>query len=467
MANKTLSKVRQFIAKHDLLTPDDLWLVALSGGADSVCLLLILRQLGYSVEAIHCNFHLRGEESIRDEQFCMQLCQREGIKLHLSHFDTREYASVHHVSIEMAARQLRYRYFAQLCNDLGAASVCVAHHQEDSVETILINLVRGTGVKGLTGIKPKNAFIVRPLLCLTRSEIEKYLSSLHQDFVTDSTNLVDDVVRNKIRLQVIPLLKEINPSFNDSMMKTAERLIELENVGQHAVQLFRETHVSNTGDTIRISKDALLQTPSPAYILFELLRGKGFTSSQFDSMLAALSQPSGRHFTSATHRLLVDRQYLILEPFEQQGSAISCSSSQVGRICNPSTFPAMKLPEPGLYIIDDKTSLRLENRPVNAFDTVISPPHVAMLDADKVQWPLLLRRVKTGDRFQPLGMKGTKLLSRFMIDSKITLFDKQRQLVLADAQDQILWVLNLRPDHRFRITSQTQQVLLLTLNKNE
>ena len=213
-------RIEKYIERFSLMEKDALYLVALSGGADSVSLLLVLKKLGYRVEACHCNFHLRGEESIRDEKFCEQLCISENIPFHHIHFDTKSYSELHHVSIEMAARNLRYSYFESLRKDLNADAICVAHHQEDSVETVLINLIRGTGVKGLRGILPKNGNIIRPLLCVNRSEIEGYLAALNQGFVIDRTNLIDDVVRNKIRLNIIPLLEQINPRVKDNILKT-------------------------------------------------------------------------------------------------------------------------------------------------------------------------------------------------------------------------------------------------------
>ena len=206
------SKVEAYINKHKLLETSNLYLAALSGGADSVALLLLLKEGGFNVHAAHCNFRLRGAESDRDEAFCVELCRQQGVELHRAHFDTREYAAVHKVSIEMAARELRYRWFSQLREDIGASGVCVAHHRDDSVETVLLNLVRGTGLRGLTGIQPRNGDVLRPLLCVSRAEIEQYLTDRGQGYVTDSTNLEADVMRNKIRLQLIPLLKTLNPS---------------------------------------------------------------------------------------------------------------------------------------------------------------------------------------------------------------------------------------------------------------
>lgn len=221
--NNFVASVSSFANIHHLFAKEGVYLVALSGGADSVALLLALLDMGVRVEAVHCNFHLRGEESDRDEQFCKDLCSKYNVELHLVHFDTCEYAALHHVSIEMAARDLRYAYFERLRSDMGAEAICVAHHRDDSVETVLLNLVRGTGLRGLRGIQPKNGNIVRPLLCVSRDDIECFLDSIGQDYVTDSTNLHDDVKRNKIRLDVLPLLETLNPDVRQSIFRTSLR----------------------------------------------------------------------------------------------------------------------------------------------------------------------------------------------------------------------------------------------------
>ena len=216
-----IKKTAGFIHHHQLMEHTGKYIVALSGGADSVALTLLLQQLGYDIEAAHCNFHLRGEESMRDEHFCQALCQQRHIPLHITHFDTVTFAQLHKISIEMAARKLRYAYFNSLMNDLHATGICVGHHQDDSVETLIINLLRGTGIHGLTGIAPKNGHIIRPLLGVTHNEILAELDAMQQDYVTDSSNLCDDVVRNKIRLHVLPLLQTINPSAKACIAKTA------------------------------------------------------------------------------------------------------------------------------------------------------------------------------------------------------------------------------------------------------
>ena len=219
-----MQKVVQYIERHKLFSPDDKILVALSGGADSVALLRLLLSLGYTCEAAHCNFHLRGAESDRDEHFVRQLCLEHRVTLHTVHFNTEQEAKERHISIEMAARELRYAWFEKTREACSAAVIAVAHHQDDSVETLLLNLIRGTGINGLRGIRPRNGHIVRPLLCLDRKEIVGYLESIGQAYVTDSTNLQDEYTRNKIRLNLLPMMQEINPSVKESILKTAEHL---------------------------------------------------------------------------------------------------------------------------------------------------------------------------------------------------------------------------------------------------
>ena len=426
-----LNKITAFIERHHLLSHDaGKYLVALSGGADSVALLLVLKQLGYDVEAAHCNFRLRGEESDRDEQFVRSLCEQLQVKLHLIHFDTKTYADIHQVSIEMAARELRYRYFEQLRQDIGAQDVCVAHHQDDAVETLLMNLIRGTGIHGLTGIRPRNGHIVRPLLCVTRAEIVRFLDSLHQPYVTDSTNLVPDVVRNKIRLEVLPLLQQINPAATENIARTARWMAETEKVYNDAITL----HPSP------FTLHQILSQPSPECFLFELLTPHGFTSSQVEQVFDALKGPSGRVFQSPTHELLIDRDQLIIEERHE-------------------SFAPMRIPESGLYRLPDGRQFRAETSDEVA---VSRDPHCATLDASKVRFPLTLRTVQTGDRFQPYGMKGTRLVSDYLTDRKRTLFEKRRQLVVTDAQGEILWLVGERVAHCYAVTDATRSILRLS-----
>lgn len=322
-------RVSEYIRKHSLLQPEGHYLVALSGGADSVCLLLLLKQLDYSVEAIHCNFHLRGEESDRDESFCRHLCDEQQIKLRLVHFDTQAFAQLHKVSIEMAARQLRYRHFAQLCCDLQFQGVCVAHHQDDVAETVLMNLIRGTGIKGLSGIKPLQIMsfplnnqddstfqlpIIRPMLCVSRDEITDFLTQMGQTYVTDSTNLIPDVQRNKIRLQVLPLLREINPSVSRNIVETAENLAFadeylVERVEQDLFGMYDEITLMAAPNTLSIPVSRV----NSEYLLYRMLNPYGFTSAQIKQIYSRLDAPTGTEYYSDTHILVFDRGRLLIE----------------------------------------------------------------------------------------------------------------------------------------------------------
>ena len=419
------SKVERYINKHKLLNPNELYIVALSGGADSVALLLLLKSAGFNVHAAHCNFHLRGDESDRDEAFCVELCQQLGVELHRAHFDTREYAELHKVSIEMAARELRYKWFEQLRQDIGAAGICVAHHRDDSVETVLLNLVRGTGLRGLTGIQPRNGSILRPLLCVSRAEIEAFLAEKGQKYVTDSTNLEADVQRNVVRLEVFPLLRKLNPAVAENIQRTTENLAEAQQVLNVAIASINSSNILNLSD--------LEKYGSSEYLVFEWLKKYGFNGDQVRQILDA---ETGKVVSSAMgYDVLKDRGRLIVEPALQ-------------------SFKPMRIPEEGTYILDEKTRFSVRKKSVY----VSKDPHIATLDTATVQFPLTIRRVEEGDWMQPYGMKGKKLLSDLMTDLKMTVFEKRRQLVVVDNQGVIVWLVGLRTDQRVAVTDQTNEV---------
>lgn len=434
-----LSKVADFIEKHDLLSKEDLHIVAVSGGADSVALLLVLKQLGYRVEAAHCNFQLRSDESNRDEMFVQNLCKENDVPLHIIHFDTKFYAETHQVSIEMAARGLRYRYFEQLRQDIGAADISVAHHRDDAVETLLMNLLRGTGIHGLTGIRPHNGHIVRPLLGVNRKEIEEFLDSIGQSYVTDSTNLVDDVVRNKLRLNVLPQMKMINPKAANGIYRTAQRMAEAEKVFDAAIQSAKK-RVSMSDGSIEIS--ALKQEPSPEYLLFEMLTPLGFSPDSIEQIATCLDGPTGRYFSSETHELVFDRGRLIIQ--ERQ-----------------TTQSDLRIPEPGTYIYGQQR-LRIEQQ---EGAQISKDAAVATLDAALVAFPLILRPVCEGDRFVPFGMTESRLVSDYLTDIKVNLLDKRRQLVVCDAKEAIVWLVGRRTDNRFRISNDTKTTLRIVIDR--
>ncbi len=432
------NKVKHYICRHHLLDKDGRYLVALSGGADSVALLSLLHELGYQIEACHCNFHLRGEESNRDEAFCVTLCQQLDIPLHRIHFDTKEYAALHKESIEMAARNLRYRYFEQLRLDLDADGICVAHHKDDSVETVLINLIRGTGLKGLRGILPVNGNIIRPLLCVGRNDILHYLQDRQQTYVTDSSNLVDDVVRNKIRLHVLPMLKEINPAVTDNISNTTAYLQEADKM----LDAFMENalQVSHDGNKTFIKKADILESESPEYALFYSLSPFGFSGNSIQEILASIDIP-GKLWQSPTHQLVIDREFIIVRPMQTMEKK------------------DLKIPMTGTYRWTEETKIAVKTYPK---EEGFSPSREKMkvtLSAENVTFPLRLRHVRQGDRFHPFGMKGSKLVSDYLTDRKVNLFEKEEKMVVEDAKGNIIWLVGERTSDICKITQNTQMIL--------
>ena len=456
--DKILQQVAGFIARNQLLAADNKYIGALSGGADSVALLLIMKALGYDVEAAHCNFHLRGKESERDENFCVSLCESLGIILHRIHFDTLTYAQLHKVSIEMAARDLRYSYFEQLRRDINADAICVAHHKDDNVETILLNLVRGTGMNGLTGISPRNGFILRPLLCIGREDILEYLDAENQDYVTDSSNLVDDVQRNKIRLNVLPLLENVNPAVKDNILTMARWIAEASTIVEASLDEAKAKAVSSLNvaaknrdakpklnDSFCVDISKVEEYPSAEYLLWNILSDYGFNSSQVALVAENLHATTGTSWLSSSHELTLDRGRLILTPLDKEE----------GR--------QMRIPEAGTYVYTELCRLKIEQKEINENYTISRSSDKVCLDAQKVKFPLMIRRVARGDRFVPFGMKGSKLVSDFLTDQKVALPLKRRQLVVADAGGNILWVVGKRLDGRFAVSPCSKSVVEISL----
>lgn len=424
--------VKTFIEDKALFFPNQKVLVALSGGADSVALLRILSSMGYACEAAHCNFLLRGEESDRDEEFVRRLCEEQQIPLHVIRFDTVTYAQTHRLSIEMAARELRYHWFEQLRKEIGADVIALAHHRDDSVETVLLNLIRGTGINGLRGIPAKNGYIVRPLLNVSRTEILEYLKRLEQEYVTDSTNLENKFVRNKIRLEVLPLLREINPSVSEKIAETANHLSESAVVCRLAMQeAVRRTLVKDEPEEKIMDIPLLWQEVSPSSVLFEFLSPLGFNTAQIKEICDGLHSQSGKLFLSEKWKVLRDRTQLVALKKE---------------------YPSIE-PQLVVKIVDKDSSF-----------CITSDKEIAYLDADKLHLPLKVRRWERGDKFIPFGMTGKKKVSDYLTDRKFSLFRKEGQYVACSGED-IVWLIGERIDHRFRITDQTRRVLILRLSE--
>lgn len=430
-----LNKVARFIESNSLLRRDALYIVALSGGADSTALLRLLLALGYHVEAAHCNFHLRGPESMRDEQFCQELCHRLGIGFHLVHFDTLSYARLHKLSIETAARQLRYKWFHQLRQDISADDICVAHHKDDNVETVLMNIIRGTGLNGLCGIRPRNGHIVRPLLAVSRDEIIGYLNSIGQNYVVDSSNLVDDATRNKIRLKVLPYLKTINSSVSDNINQLSLRMTEVEKVVKSSI-------------TPTANLTAIRSSASPELMVFSLLAPLGFNQKQIADVAShAVSGSTGQTWRSAHYEICLGHSEI--EIFHRDSGSRKLH---------------LVIPEPGVYVVDEKRKLAVSTSEWNGSEAIPRSPNQAVIDAEKVSFPLLLRTPMAGDRFQPFGMKGSRLVSDFLTDRHLSSLARQRQLLLTDAHG-IVWVAGQRIDERVKVTADTTRIIRVKIRQ--
>lgn len=446
MSNSLIDKVRSFINKENLLIHDKTYIVALSGGADSIALSLLLREFGYSFQAAHCNFHLRGEESDRDEQFVKSFAQKNDIPLHIIHFDTKKYASIHHFSIETAARYLRYNYFEDLRKGIDAEGIVVGHHKDDNVETVLMNLVRGTGLNGMQGILPINGKIIRPLLCVCRNEVEEYLSHIGQEYVIDSTNLDTKATRNKFRIDILPMLRKVNPNVSNNIDLTSNHFKEVKKIVDQAVGDAKKKIIKVDNNCTRIDIPSLMIFPSPSYLLFEICRNYSFTPAQVEDIFAAIDSRPGKIFCSATNELLIDRKTIIIEGKKQY-------------------VKKMTIPCCGVYIVDD-VRLRIYTKPIETDNfEIVKCDNKVCVDSDSVKFPFTVRTVNKGDRFTPFGMKGSKLISDYLTDKKKNLFEKRRQLIIEDNNGTIVWLMGERINDRCKISTKTKVATFIELIK--
>ncbi|MCD7935938.1 MAG: tRNA lysidine(34) synthetase TilS [Tannerellaceae bacterium] len=433
-----VEKIAEYIKEHALLVPGKPVIVGLSGGADSVALLAVLVRLGYPCVAAHCNFHLRGDESDRDEEFSHLYAKSLQIPFVTTGFNTHEYAGQEHISMEMAARDLRYEWFESLRKEHHAQAIAVAHHQDDQIETILLNLARGTGIRGLRGMRVRNGFVVRPLLDCSREELIAWLAKEQLPFVTDSTNLSTDYKRNFIRHELIASFEKLNPSFRTTLARSAGYFSALEDMYDY---MLAEVRLKAMPEGDRISIPVLLKYPSAETFLFELLKPYEFNRFVVSDIFQSLHKESGKVFESPGYRVIKNREELLIcekgkeEPdsYEIRENALFCEYPL------KLSFRKIVLQEE-LPILKDK--------------------QIAYFDYDKISFPLTLRRWKKGDWFVPFGMKGRKKLSDYFSDRKFSIPEKEEQWILCSGND-IIWVVGERSDDRYRIDQQTNCVLIV------
>lgn len=430
-----VEKVKRYIQENELMGDYTTVVVGFSGGADSMALLDILIQLGYRCVAAHCNFHLRGEESDRDARFAQQWCKERSIQFEIVDFDTVGYADSNKISIEMAARDLRYGWFEELRQKYDSDAIAVAHHKDDSVETMLLNLSRGTGISGLRGILPKNGYVVRPLLAISREEIEQYLSRKDIPYRTDSTNKEDIYRRNYIRLNIIPALRKLNPSVSEALFRTSKNLAEVEKIYRNAIYASIKK-VLNDG---RIDINLLMEEVSPQAVLYEILSPMGFTPSVVDDVAQSVYGESGRVFYSDTHRLIKDRDSFIIDELNdsEDDDAVFYINDVQSRLETPVSLVMQTIPRPELF--------EKSNR-------------VLYVDRNKLVFPLMLRRWEHGDWFIPFGMKGRKKVSDYFTDQKLSVKDKGETWLLF-SDEKLVWIVGHRSDNRFRVDESTTEVL--------
>ena len=431
------NKVQQFITEKSLFVREDKLILGISGGADSVCLMHVFLELGYSFELAHCNFNLRGEESDADECFVKDLAKEHQLEIHVKQFDTLVYAAENKISTQMAARDLRYAWFEKLRIKSSAKYLAIAHHANDDVETFFINLVRGSGLKGFLGIKEKNNAIVRPLLSVSRLEIEQYLKDRGLVFREDSSNASVKYLRNKIRHELIPLLAQMNPSIQQTVKDEMRILDGVAQIYASKVEEVRKDLTQEKNGIVQLEISALLALNPLHGYLYELLSAYGFYA--VEAISKALQGQSGKQFFSSTHQLVVDRENIFISLLNKENEVFEITEKTISLV-----YPL----EINFKVMADKT--------------IIYDNNIAQLDVEKLKFPLTLRKWKEGDKFMPLGMKKFKKLSDFFIDSKFSIIDKQEQWLLCSGVD-IVWVLGCRIDERYKLESNTKKVYIAQL----
>jgi tRNA(Ile)-lysidine synthase len=431
-----------YILQHQLFEKNDHVLLAVSGGKDSVLMAQLFKLAGFNFSIAHCNFNLRANEAQRDEAFVKLLAEDMGVPFHVVHFDTKAFAEQQRISTQMAARQLRYEWFEELRLQHGYQYIAVAHHQNDSIETVLLNLVRGTGISGLHGILPKRDHLIRPLLFLSRQEIDDVFENSEFTFVEDSSNQSGKYARNKIRLNVIPHLRDINPKLEETFAENMHRFAETETLVQSVVAEKRNQLFKDERGNIVIDIAKVMALQPQKLLFFELLKPLNFTSPVVDEILSSLGKQSGTSFYSSTHRLTVDRDQLVISLlFEREQELYYLHG------------------EGNLKLGEGKISLTLsENLNFKA------DKKVAYVDANLLIFPLVIRFRQDGDRFKPLGMKSFKKLSDFLVDEKVPLPQKDKVPLLINGNGEFIWVAGMRQDERYKVSATTKKVAIFELS---
>ena len=427
-----------YIHEHKLFDTKSKILLAISGGIDSVCLADLLIRSGYNVEFAHCNFKLREEESDQDEIFVSDLANKYKIPFHHISFDTNHYALSNKLSIQMAARELRYEWFEKVRREISADYIAIAHNKNDNIETFFINLINGTGLKGLRAIQNKNNFIVRPLMFASRNQIGEYVKSKSLNFREDSSNKSKKYQRNKVRHDLMPLLKQINPSIENTIADEIEIIKNTYSIFKEQVDRVVKEISCQTDDGIKISKNKLIKLEPIDTYLHEILNVFGFTDLK--SIKNSILSNPGKQFFSKSHRLLIDREFVFIEKIEDN------------------FFKDILIDESTLIL---SSPLNISFK-ISSNDQMDKIKDTACFDYEKLVFPLVIRKWKSGDKFIPSGMKGFKKLSDYFIDNKINRLLKEKTLLIC-SNDDIIWVIGHRIDERYKATSKTKKMYIANL----
>jgi tRNA(Ile)-lysidine synthase len=455
-----LKEFIKYIQQQNLFQKNDKLLLAVSGGADSVALCELCFQAGFHFEIAHCNFQLRGEESERDEKFVRALAEKYNVQLFKKRFDTEKYGQENKISIQVAARELRYDWFKELVkrndrqqttDDQQTSYILTAHHANDNIETLLMNFFKGTGIKGLQGILPKQGKIIRPLLFAKREEIRFFIEENNLEFVEDSSNNSDKYTRNYFRHQLIPSIQKVFPQVEENLLNNIDRFSEIEILYQQSIDLHKKKLLEKKGNEIHIPVLKLLKSKPLKTIIYEIIKDFDFTAHQTEEALNLLKSESGKYISSATHKIIKNRKWLIIAPvntleathilIDEKDKEIDFELGKIElRMKNSETRKNVFIPPSGV-------------RELSEFS--------AKLDAKDITYPLLLRKWKQGDYFYPLGMQKKKKLSKFFIDQKLSLTEKEKVWVI-ESNKKIIWIIGKRIDDRFKITDASKNVLEVT-----
>lgn len=419
-------------------------LIAISGGIDSVVLTHLLNRSNFDLELAHCNFRLRGKDSDEDEQFVVSLAKKLGLNIHTKSFDTEVFAKGNKLSIQMAARQLRYDWFQELLQENALDYLVTAHNLDDNLETFLINFTRGTGLEGLTGMPEIKENIVRPLLAFSREQIAAFAQKNNIVWREDTSNIETKYTRNKIRHQVIPVLKEINPSLLESYKQTAEHFQQSQQIiNDSIIELKKQIVIPAQAGIQKIAIQLIRKLSNPKAYLYEILKEYGFT--EWDDVANLLETQSGKQVISETHRLIKDREFLLLEPL--------CADADTSLYVIKRGQKKLKTNEFSIRLSETKD-----------LDLTIQNEKKIFVDGDKLEFPLTLRKWQEGDYFYPFGMAGKKKLSKFFKDEKYSLVDKENTWLLCSG-GRILWVVGKRMDNRFKVEGNTKKIVQIEYSK--